>query len=936
MLWLALLVDTLLAIVDAFTPVVLINLLIFGPLVAAFRTTPRTTAFVSAYAVALAVYEGIPHGIFGTSDHLVRCAAIAATGGLAVWGAWLRERSARAQARATLLARAGALLGTSLGYEAVLPRMAALVVPAAADRIAVDVVEDGEVRRVAALPADGGAGDGAADALAEVLRTGEAAMPDGAAVLPLRARERTIGALTIASASEPAAAGTAALAFAEELAALCATAIDKARLQDELRSSEEALRRSNDQLGAILGGVGDGVLARDAAGQAVYANEAAALMLGRSSVAELKRTPLREVTRWVRLYDEGGSLVDAGDLPGARVLRGEHAPDRLLRFEEVDTRLERWVLVKARAVRGPGRELRLVLLIFEDVTERTRRERGERFLAEGSKVLAGSLDYEATLRTISSLVVPELADLCAIDVATPGGAIRNVATTHLDPARLERVRELRRLHPLSLAEASGVAEVLRTGSPQLYPTAAALAHGISGPEDDRAAIVGELGLTSAIVVPLAARGRTLGAMTLATDGSGRRFDADDLALAEELARRCALAVDNARLYGERSHVARTLQRSLVPAQIPPVPGFEIAARFHAAGEDVQVGGDFFDVFETDDGGWAAVIGDVSGKGADAAAVTALARYTVRAVAVHGRRPSTVLRELNGAVLRHGLDDRFCTAAFARLRGGGDRAHVQFASGGHPLPVLVTDDGRVRVVGRPGTALGVAAAPRLFDREIELHPGDKLVFVTDGVIEGRIAGRMLGVEGLERLLAGCGALDAVATGERIEEAIVGNAEPRDDIAVLVLRATGAGLAEPGREGLARAGAMGRERALHLRLPGGAHAPSAARAAIEGLPAGSLEAPLAHAARLLVSELVTNSVRHAGVGADDVVGVEVVLSPATVRVEVADRGPGFVPAPSRSAPEEVDGRGLFLVDRMADRWGTAEGGSRVWFELDRAAG
>src|SRR3954454_2742307 len=179
-----------------------------------------------------------------------------------------------------------------------------------------------------------------------------------------------------------------------------------------------------------------------------------------------------------------------------------------------------------------------------------------------------------------------------------------------------------------------------------------------------------------MVVPLTARGRTLGAMTLATDGSGRTFDADDLALAEELARRCALAVDNARMYGERSHVARTLQRSLVPARMPHVPGFEVAARFHAVGEEVEVGGDFFDLFESDDGGWAAVIGDVSGKGAEAAAVTALARYTVRAVAVHGRRASSVLRELNDAILRHELEERFCTAVFARLRGDGEGARVQ--------------------------------------------------------------------------------------------------------------------------------------------------------------------------------------------------------------------------------------------------------------------
>ena len=134
------------------------------------------------------------------------------------------------------------------------------------------------------------------------------------------------------------------------------------------------------------------------------------------------------MTRWVRIYDESGSLVEPADLPGARLLRGEAAPERLMRFEAVDTGSERWVLVKARAVRGPDAELRLVLLIFEDVTERNRRERGERFLAEGSKVLARSLDYEATLRTISALVVPEFADLCSVDVPGPRGQIRNVAS----------------------------------------------------------------------------------------------------------------------------------------------------------------------------------------------------------------------------------------------------------------------------------------------------------------------------------------------------------------------------------------------------------------------------------------------------------------------------------------------------------------------------
>jgi hypothetical protein len=261
--------------------------------------------------------------------------------------------------------------------------------------------------------------------------------------------------------------------------------------------------------------------------------------------------------------------------------------------------------------------------------------------------------------------------------------------------------------------------------------------------------------------------------------------------------------------------------------------------------------------------------------------------------------------------------------------------VQVSTGGHPLPLLVTNAGDVRVVGRAGTALGIAPAPLLHDREVELRPGDKLVFVTDGVIEGRVAGRMLGVDGLERLLGGCGDLDAVATGERIEQTLLGEGEPRDDIAVLLLRATGGGVDGRGREGLVRSGAMGRERALDLRLPGGAHAPASARAAVETLPAGSLEPPLAHTARLLASEIVTNSVRHGGVGEDGLLGFELVLSPASVRVEVNDPGPGFVPRPDRPQADDVGGRGLFLVDSLADRWGTAEGGTRVWFELDRAA-
>jgi PAS domain S-box-containing protein len=939
----ALVFDTALAVIDAVTKVVLFNLLIFGPLVAAFRTGPRRTAYVAIYALLLSVLEGIPHHIFGSPDHLVRVAAIATTGALSVWGSWLRERNARAEQRAALLARAAALLATGADVEEALDRVARLVVPAVVDRCRIDLVEEGGLRCVAAVVAAGAEAVDepepdrapAGDAAATVAGTGAPIVRDGTAVLPLRARTGVVGALTLARHGHQLAADDPLVVFGVELAGELAVALDNARLDHELRESEEALRRSSEQLGTILGGVADGVLARDASGAVVYANEAAAAILGVGPHGDLRRSPFEDIGDWIRLYDEDGREVALEDLPGARLLRGEPAPDKLLRFEPVAGGPERWVLVKVRAVREDDGGLRLSIVIFEDVTERYRREAGERFLAEGTKVLAGSLDYERTLRTISALVVPQLADLCSIDVAAPGGAIRNVATTLADPRLTERVWQLRRRHPPSARRGGVVAEVVRTGRPRLYPSPEALEAAAGEADAAELEVVRSLGLSSAIVVPMAARGRTLGAMTLATDGSGRTFDADDLVLAEELGRRCALAVDNARLYGERSHVARTLQRSLVPARLPHVPGFEVAARFHAVGEDAEVGGDFLDVFETHDGAWAAVIGDVSGKGADAAAVTALARYTVRAVAVHGRRASAVLRELNDAILRHELDERFCTAIFVRLRNDAGGTRVQLSVGGHPLPLLVSADGTVREVGAPGTALGIAPSPRLVDREIALGPGDKLVLVTDGVIEGDAGGRMLGADGLRALLAGCGELDALATGERIEQAVVGDGRTaRDDVAVLVLRAAGVRAGASAREGLVRSGAMGRERALNLRLAGGAHAPAVARAALESsLPPGALDDAHVHTARLLVSEIVTNSVRHGGAGEDDWIGLDVAISPAALRVEVCDNGAGFTPAPTHPAPDDVGGRGLFLVEQMADRWGHADAGTRVWFEVDR---
>jgi serine phosphatase RsbU (regulator of sigma subunit) len=290
-------------------------------------------------------------------------------------------------------------------------------------------------------------------------------------------------------------------------------------------------------------------------------------------------------------------------------------------------------------------------------------------------------------------------------------------------------------------------------------------------------------------VPMTTRGRTLGALTWVNGRSGRRFDEQDVELAQELARRCATAIDNARLYSDRAYIARTLQQSLLPVELPDIPGIETAARFRPTGEGNEVGGDFYDLFETGNRGWTVVMGDVCGKGPDAAAVTALARYTLRAAAMREQVPSRSLAVLNEALLRQRDDRRFCTVAYAYMEKLERGARAGISAGGHPLPLLLRPDGTVEHVGHPGTLLGVVPDPNLEDSLVMLEPGDSLVFYTDGVIEQRPGSNgVLDERRLAELVATCAGDGPDAIAARIEEAAVlsQNGHPRDDIAVLVLR------------------------------------------------------------------------------------------------------------------------------------------------------
>ena len=422
-------------------------------------------------------------------------------------------------------------------------------------------------------------------------------------------------------------------------------------------------------------------------------------------------------------------------------------------------------------------------LAAAEARERRRKE----FVGEASAVLASSLDYQTTMEHLARMVLPELADACAVHVFE-GDRLQLVTVAHVDPAHEKLLRGLGERDD-SMARAMRLLEVARTREPLLVESVTPdVWHAVA--RDDRQRVqLQRLGLSSGMAVPLVASGQSLGVLSLAMSVSGRRYTADDVGVAKELADRAAVAIQNARTHRALRDVARTLQRSLLPAKSPSIPGLDVAAAYHPV-SDSEVGGDFYDVFPVGQGRWGVVIGDVCGKGVQAASLTALARYTVRTAAVGADSPSEVLSRLNQAVLDEGVEDRFCTIAHLMVEPGEGQAKVTLACGGHPLPLLVDAAGGLRPVGRPGSGIGMFPEPDLVDTVHTLGPGEALVLYTDGVLEARSPDGAFDPDLFARALGAAArkGADAAGLAAAVEDAVLAfeGGRARDDMAVLVLR------------------------------------------------------------------------------------------------------------------------------------------------------
>jgi PAS domain S-box-containing protein len=404
------------------------------------------------------------------------------------------------------------------------------------------------------------------------------------------------------------------------------------------------------------------------------------------------------------------------------------------------------------------------------------------FLADASTELASSLDYQATLSNVARLAVPTFADWCAIDLVVDG-RLHRLAVEHVDPAKVQLAKDLEERYPSDPDAPNGAWNVMRTGQSELIHeiTDEMLRAGVVDEEQLQIAL--DLQLRSALTVPLVARGRVLGVITWVSAESERLYSADDLALAEDLAKRAAIAIDNAELHSETLAAAVQLQHAVLPESLPVLPGWQIASYYSPSGR-TDVGGDFYDAVPLSHGRLAIFVGDVMGRGVTAAAAMAQMRSAVRAYIAVDPAPEAVMANLDLMFARYPTE-QLVTLVYLLLDPARDELAV--ANAGHPPPVLLRADlGTEQLPLATGCPLGVQPANRT-QASVPFHAGDTVLAFTDGLIERRDEDIDKGQDRVLKALASLAepdlsaALDAIVTRLR-------DPSRDDDVAALAVRRT----------------------------------------------------------------------------------------------------------------------------------------------------
>jgi GAF domain-containing protein len=598
---------------------------------------------------------------------------------------------------------------------------------------------------------------------------------ESAVIMPLVGRERAIGVLILGTRAPRPRLTEGDVDYVQTLAGRIALALDNAALSQELSSTER-------QLEVILEAVDAAITVRDTYGRMVYANQAAADLLKLPDPDAVKVQPPGQLMERFDVYTEAGDPVDLADLPGTRLLGGESSPPPLVVRNVVkETGEERWLLNKATAVTDADGQVLMAVNLIEDVTETKRSEIAQRALATTARQLAEASDLSRTLGAIADAAVSGLADWAGVDLLSPSGdQIITVAISHRDPEKVRLGWHLRTTWPVKPDEPDGMAAVIRTGEPQLVREITDEMLTLGALDAEHLAVLRAVGLTSTMIAPIQAGSRILGALSFVSSTS-RRFDERDLALACDLGRQAGIFINDAQLHAEQVHIAQTLQAELIPDSLPGLDGWQASSAYRAAGAN-EVGGDFYDIicFE---GGWAAVIGDVVGKGPEAAALTALARHTLAAIIESTGDVGHALAVLNRRLRRRDDLSSLCTIAVAAIT---DDQQATLFSAGHPLPLLGRD-GSVSFAGTTSPMLGFVEEVEVIPTQIQTEPGDQLVLYTDGVLDAAGPNDRFGEQRLLETVQRALRDDTQSAADSLISAIDGflEGDQNDDIAILSL-------------------------------------------------------------------------------------------------------------------------------------------------------
>ncbi len=779
----------------------LTGMYVLAPFVAACFAALEATLVLAILALAVGGASGSWNADFGQAEYLIRLAGLAAGGIFATLAAFVLRRLRLGSGRLRVLNEAAAVADGSLDLTSTLARVTELIVPAAADVCMVDVIRDGRVLRAAVRAGGHPDAERAERGVRERHPSLPAWMVEGvpqwrhlsrlvprmrdedlvrmatdekdleflrwlaprsSIVAPMIARGRSLGALTLVTAWSRRRYTRDDVRFAEIIARRLALALENAGLFSDLESVER-------RLDAVMSMVSEAVWVHDADGVLVFANLAAARLLGFATARELMDARPEIVRDRVRVLDEEGRAVGGSSWP-AYALAPTGAPWRGMRRVIAAGDRERWLRVATEEIRGLEGERLYAITTAGDVTEVKRAELAQRLLADAGELLAGSLDYRRTLAALADLLVPRFASGCEVMVAREDGSLERIA---------------------AVRHATNGAGPASAAVPAEEQVRDAIRTGIARRE------------RGSIVAPMTAGRSALGAIRFVGDDRSRAFDDLDLEVARELGRRAGVAFANARLAAERARIARTLQEGLLPPQLPRMPGWEAAAMYRPAGEVNDVGGDFYDAFEHDEG-WVVTVGDVVGRGAQAATVTALARYTIRTACALTGDPVAALRALDRSLKERGRGASLCSAVVVMLprRSDGRAAVARVVCAGHPPPLVLRGD-TAEELPPGGPILGALDDASWHPREVELRAGDQLLLYTDGVVDAKGPDGRFGAERLRAgLAAGATPAATIAAIERRLEAFAGGDAGDDAAAVVVQRVAGpARKAQPDEAGRA---------------------------------------------------------------------------------------------------------------------------------------